>query len=372
MRERKVISEKIKKYSPVIFGYVPVCFMIFFTAFLLMMFPSAAAQGISDGIDLSLGTLIPTLFPFMILSTIMVEQHIFDNIPKQLHIISNVLFSMDSSCIGVFILSLVGGLPIGCKITSQLYENGRVSRCQARRMSLFCFCMGPAFTISSVGIFMLSSKNAGVILYVSIILSALTLGILSRFFESEDNVYLPEKNSDIKPPFSISLVRSVSDGSKAMLNICAWVIIFSCVGRLIEILPMDETVRFFLECISEVTNGAYIASGNLPLPIIAGIVGFGGLCGHCQVMPYITKLHLRYKYFLVARIISGALSVIYCKLLLNFFPVTYEVFAIGTLPNESAISISARVSLAMLISAGLFLIGDNTAVTIKAKKDHRT
>lgn len=370
MSQRSIISLKLKKYSPIIL-YMPMCFLMFFSAFLLMRFPSVAAQGISDGIDLSLGTLIPTLFPFLILSTLMIEQQVFDCIPKSLKKLTERVFSLDGSALGIIILSFIGGLPVGCKMICQLYESGKISRSAGRRMMLFCFCMGPAFTVGSVGVFMLSSQKAGFIVYVSLILSALTLGVLSRFLEAEDSVFLPEKSSDPKLSFSVSLVRSVSDGSKAMLSICAWVIIFSCISKLTEVLPMNETVRFFLGCILEVTNGAYLASGNLPLPIIAGIIGFGGLCGHCQVMPYIVKLRLRYKYFLVARIISGALSVIYCKLLLDFFPVTYEVFSIGTLPSQKASGVSSWVSLAMLFSAGLFLLGDSTAIKIRTKKDHR-
>ena len=371
MIKRKIISDKPDKYSPVILGYIPISFMLFFIAFLLIRFPSVAAQGITNGIDLSLGTLIPTLFPFMVLSSLMIEQRIFDNIPKPIKNLSRAIFSVEGSNIGVIILSLIGGLPIGCKMAAQLYESGKISRCNGRRMMLFCFCMGPAFTIGSVGLFMLSSQKAGAVIYASLILSALTIGILSRFFESEDSVYLPVKASETKLPFSISLVRSVSDASKAMLNVCAWVIIFSCISNLTQVMPMNESARFFLGCILEVTNGAYLASGNLPLPIIAGIIGFGGLCGHCQIMPYIIRLKLKYKFFLVSRIISGALSVVYCKVLLEIFPVSYEVFSLGTLPSEKAFGVSSWVSLGMLFTAALFLLGDSTAIKIKSKKDHR-
>ena len=371
MIERKIISDKLNKFQPIILGYIPICFVLFSIVFLLMRFPSVAAQGITDGIDLSLGTLIPTLFPFMVLSSLMIEQHIFDNIPKPLKSLFRAIFSVDGSSIGVIILSMIGGLPLGCKMTAQLYESGKISRCNGRRMMLFCFCMGPAFTIGSVGLFMLSSQKAGVVIYASLILSTLTIGILSRFFEYEDSVYLPSNSHEIKQPFSISLVRSVSDASKAMLNVCAWVIIFSCIINLTEVIPMNESVRFFLGCILEVSNGAYLASGNLPLPIIAGIIGFGGFCGHCQVMPYIIRLKLKYKFFLVSRIIGGALSVIYCKVLLNFFPISYEVFSLGTLPNEKAFGVSSWVSIGMLFTAALFLLGDSTAIKIKSKKDHR-
>ncbi len=372
MTNTKSSSSKLKKYSPLISGYIPVCFFIFFIAFMLLRFPETAAQGISDGIDLSLGTLIPTLYPFMVLSSLIIELNIFDRIPKPLKKISDILFSLRGKCLGVIFLSMIGGLPLGCKMTSELYEKGEISRSQGRRMLLFCYCCGPAFTISTVGIYMLGSKNAGIIIYISLIMSAFTIGILSRFFGDDDSFYLTQKNSDTNDGFSAGFVRSVSKGSSAMLSVCGWVILFSSINRIVEILPIENSVKLFLSCILEATNGVYLASGNLSLPIIAGIIGFGGLCGHCQVMPYIIKLRLNYKYFITSRIICGALSVIYCDALMNIYPVSYEVFSLGTLPPQSSSGVSSAISVAMLFSAGLFLLGDSTIIKIRAKKDHRT
>ncbi len=368
MTSIKDMLSQNKKQFAVIYGYIPISFVVFFIAFLLLRFPEVSAQGISDGIDLSLGTLIPTLFPFMIISTLMTKLRLFDRIPNFLKRLTEIVFSLDGKCLGTIILSMIGGLPIGCKTASDLYESGEISRSQARRMMLFCYCTGPAFTISSVGLYMLGSEEAGILIYASLILSAVTVGVLSRFFEDDDNLYHPTKTCEEKDVFSVNLVRSVSSGSSAMLNICAWVIIFSCIIRLIEILPIDNSASFFLSCILEVTNGAYLASGNISLPLMAGIIGFGGLCGHCQVMPYLVKLRLKYKYFFVSRVISGALSVIYCKFLTDIFPVSYEVLSIGSLPSQKASGISSAVSIAMLFTAGLFLLGDTAVIRIKRKQ----
>lgn len=364
---KNILSEKVKQYA-VVSTYIPISFAVFFMAFLLLRFPEISAQGISDGIDLCLGTLIPTLLPFMVISTLMTKERLFDRIPKVLKRLTEILFALDGKCLVAIILSMVGGLPLGCKSASDLYENGEISFSQARRMTLFCYCTGPAFTISSVGIYMLGSKKAGVLIYLSLILSAITVGVLSRFFEDEDYSYNKSKSAKEKDLFSANLVTSVSSGSSAMLNICAWVVIFSCIIKLLEIMPLNRSSVFFLSCILEVTNGAYLASGNMALPIIAGIIGFGGLCGHCQVMPYLVRLRLSYKYFFVSRVVSGALSLIYCRLLTDIFPVSYEVFSMGTLPPQRATSVSSAVSIGMLFMAGLFLLGDTAVIRIKRKQ----
>lgn len=367
IRIKNILSDN-KKYAAVITGYIPVSFSVFFIGFMLLRFPEVSAQGITDGIDLSLGTLIPTLLPFTVISTLMIKEKLFDRIPVFLKRLTKTVFALDGKCLGAIIISMIGGLPIGCKMAADLYENGEISQSQARRMTLFCYCTGPAFTISSVGLYMSGSEKAGIIIYASLVLSSISVGLLSRFFEEEDNLYMTAKSGAKKDLFSANLVASVSSGSAAMLNICAWVIIFSCIIRLIEVLPSEPSVSFFLSCILEVTNGAYLASGNMSLPVIAGIIGFGGLCGHCQVMPYLVKLRMKYKFFFVSRVISGALSVIYCKILTDIFPVSYEVFSIGTLPGERASGISSAVSVAMLFTAGLFLLGDSAVIRIKRKQ----
>ena len=365
-------TEVLQKRRPVaILYYCLATFAIFFIGFMLLRFPETASQGISDGVDLSLGTLIPSLYPFMVLSTLIIELDIFDNIPNIFNKLSLKIFSSGDKCLGVVLLSMIGGLPLGCKMASELYEKGAVTRGDAKKMMLFCYCTGPAFTISSVGFYMLASKQAGLLIYISLVLSAVTIGILSRFFIDDDNTKLCIKAKSESSNFIISLVRSVSSGSTAMLSVCAWVILFSCINKLIEILPISESFKLFFYSISEVTNGVYLSSGTLPLPIIAGIIGFGGLCGHCQVMPYIIKLRLNYKFFLISRIVSASLSVIYCDILLKYFPVSYQVFSIGNLPTKTSLSVSAVYSISMLATAGLFLLGDSAIFKINAKKDHR-
>ena len=354
-----------------IFSYLPVIFAVIFIGFMLLQFPETASQGISDGVDLSLGILIPSLYPFMVLSSFITEADLLKRVPPFINKLSEKLFALKGNCIGIILISLIGGLPTGCKMTADLYDKGKINRVQGKRLMLFCFCCGPAFTISSVGLYILGSKKAGVILFISLVLSCLTVGMLSRFVftENEKVVYRITNNEEVN--FSTALVKAISSGSAAMLNVCAWVIIFSCINRLIEIIPISNSMKLFTFSVLEVTNAVYTSSGNLSLPIITGIIGFGGLCGHCQVMPYIIKLKLKYKYFITSRIVSGALSVIYCELLMKLIPVSYEVFSMGTRPNNTDLTISAVYSISMLGTAALFLLGDSAVFRIKAKKDHR-
>ena len=57
-------------------------------------------------------------------------------------------------------MSLIGGFPIGAKMTAELYCDGRLTENQAQRLNMFCMNAGPAFTVTAVGVSMLSSRRA--------------------------------------------------------------------------------------------------------------------------------------------------------------------------------------------------------------------
>lgn len=348
--------------------YLFALFLITLLSFMLLRFPETAGQGISDGIDICLGTLIPSLYPFMIVSSLIVNLNIVAFFEKVFSRLTRLMFALPGKCLGVIILSLIGGYPVGSKMTKELYEKGEISSCQAKRLLLFCVNPGPAFAISSVGFYMLGSKKAGVIIYISLIISSLIVGILSRFVFDEDEIYFDSSFPYDRLTFSYAIVKSVSGGSASMLSVCAWVIAFSCIVRLVEISPFSDSLRFSLYCVLEVTNACLASRGILPIPIIAGLISFGGICTHFQIMPAINAVKLKYKYFITSRILCGGLTVIICNLLLSFFPVGYDVFSHGTLPKWQSSSTTSAVSIGMLLMCALFLLGDSLYIKIKRKE----
>lgn len=277
------------------------------------------------------------------------------------------MFKLPSDSIYAALLSATGGYPVGGKIIESLYDSKRITSSQANQLMSFCVNPAPSFTISSVGFYMLGSNAAGLIIYFSVIISSLITGIISSFFaesntESTSVKQIPIPSSDIFE----ELIESVKSASKAMLSICNWVVIFSAINKLIEISALSETAKFVLTCTLEVTNGCLIAAGNVPLPVIAGIISFGGFCTHFQLMSTIKKIGMPYKYFLAARIVTAALATVICNLIINLFPISYNVFSTGTLPKLAEHSTKIPVSVCMIIMCILFVFGD--ALNIKPKR----
>lgn len=210
-------------------------------------------------------------------------------------------------------------------MTNDLYLKGQITKEQSQRLCLFCMNAGPAFVITAVGTNMLKSTKAGLIIYFSLCISALFSGIISSFIAEKNEKIIIFKNE--KPLRSASLSASVTDSVQCVFGICAWVVLFSSITECIDTFKLPEMFYVCTTAFCEVTKGCSLTAGVLPLPVIAGIIGFGGICVHCQVLEYLKNIGIKYMYFFTARLLNGLLSGIISHLLFLVFPVEINVFS---------------------------------------------
>ncbi len=300
-------------------------FLIACCIYLIFRFPTAVKEGVNEGISICFYTIIPSLFPFLTLSTYIVKSNILSPFYKIFSSPVKLFFKQPASSASVIILSMIGGFPVGIKMTNDLYIKGQITKEQAQRLCLFCMNAGPAFVITAVGTNMLNSTKAGIIIYSSLCLSAFISGIISSFIAEKNNNVSKLKKE--KPLQLSSLSASVTDSIQCIFNICAWVVLFSSITECIETFNLPKKAYLCIISFLEVTKGCSVLSGLLPLPIITGIIGFGGICVHCQVLEYIKNMEIKYIYFFTTRILNGILSGIITYVLLIFFPVEINVFS---------------------------------------------
>ncbi len=330
----------------------------FFTAFFVE--PSTMINGVSNGLSLCAAAIVPSLFPFMVLSDFMVRSRLVEIIGRYLKPVTKLLFNLPGSAGCAVLMSMVGGYPTGAKMTTQLLENGSISKSQAKRMMLFCVNAGPAFVMGTVGTAIFSDHKVGIILYVSMVIASLSIGIFSRIFEI-GSLELKEKNIE----FESGIVPvSIMQGINTTLFLCAWVLIFSCINALIESLPLHENILSWIKMFTEVTNGCVSASVSFPVSIQALIMGWAGLSVHCQLSPYIKQTQVKYLHFVLSRIIHGGLSATVADFLFRVFPCDTSVFSTNTdvLPKIYSVSIPSAVAtviLALMLVAELSFRSQN-------------
>lgn len=319
----------------------------------LLIHPDKGAEGIKKGLELLGAVVIPSLFPFTVLSAYASRSAFGTAAEKIFGKAAAVLFKTGSSSAAVFLLGVTGGYPIGAKTALTMFEQGSLCADDARRLCLFCVNAGPAFAVSAVGVSMLASFKCGIILYIAELLSALVLGFCCRFLKSEGEGSAAAQYKRTDNAFT----EAVADGSRAIINICAWVLTFSCASALCELLPLDSFTVDFIKAVLEVTTGCAFFAGRAPLPVIAAMLGFGGISVICQVLPYLQALGVSKKLFFVSRAVNAALNAFFVSVLIGIFPQETAVFAPST-PGVQGFQLSygAPACIILIILCILFIL----------------
>lgn len=325
--------------------------LAFFTvlAFICLFVKSdECMQGVKDGIMLCVNSIIPSLFPFMIVSRFIVNSGLGDFFGRFSGKATQKLFKLPGICSFVIIMSMIGGFPVGAKMTCDLLESGKISENEAQRLNLFCINAGPAFVIGTVGEIFAKSRQLGVLLFFCSITASFLMGIMSRALcdgeRKEEYVFA---FGSVPNPVS-AFTDSIADASGSMFAICSWVIIFNAVINCI--LSSGNSICTTALCaLLEVTSGIEQSCGVLPIPVLASILSFGGFSVHCQIFSYVKKSGLNFKLFYASRIICAVLSGVICYIALRIFPFEIEVFASESTLTASAYSVSLPSAVALIV-----------------------
>ena len=129
--------------------------------------------------------IVPSLFPFFILSTLVVDLGLAAQLGRAMEKIMRPLFRVDGSCAAAVALGFIGGYPVGARTALQLYQQGQCSKTEAERLLAFCNNSGPAFILGVVGAGIFGDGRVGFLLYLTHALASLMVGLLFRFHGKE-------------------------------------------------------------------------------------------------------------------------------------------------------------------------------------------
>jgi sporulation integral membrane protein YlbJ len=318
---------------------------------LLFRFPHEMTDGVRQGLTLCGTAVIPSLFPFLVFCTFFVRSGLCATVGEKLSRPMRKLLRLPPVAAGAVLLGLCGGYPVGARMTAQLLEEGSVTRSQAQRMCLFCVAAGPAFVTGTVGASLLGSREAGWLLFGALTLANLTVGVLLRFTDAEPQTMLP---TIPRQPFARCFCEAVADAGGSMLSVCAWVLLFSGICAVLETLP--PSVSTPLVCVLEVTNGCRTGAANgLSLPVLAAILGFGGLSVHCQIFAALIEVRVNPLIFFLCRVTEGIIAMGAAYIFLMITPMQSAVFSSSDVPVSAARSATYAGSGALVLAALCFV-----------------
>ena len=269
-------------------------------------------------------SLIPALFPFFIITDILINYNIIDYIPRIIKELCKKIFCINDNMLTILFLSMISGFPSNARMTHDLYKMGSINLREANHMLVFTHFANPLFIYSTICIFFLHNKKVGLIILMSHYISNMILGIIIRKYSKydiNDNV----NNGTIKKHFGSIFITALRKAIDTITLICGIVCIFLILAMLIvKIGHFNSYTSIIIKGFFEITIGVE-ALGRSQLSLIYKAVmascflAFGGLSVHVQVLSQIVDTEIKYIYFLIGRlwqmIISGIITFVICIIL---------------------------------------------------------
>ena len=296
--------------------------MLVAAALLVLILDSqTAASGAAEGIALCLRTVIPSLFPMMILASILTQSMFGQRIPLLGKI--HTYLGMPPGSEGYFIAGLLGGYPIGARCIGQAYRDGKLTKKDAEHMLGFCSNAGPAFIFGICSSFF-ESAAAAWLLWGIHILSAVMVGIITE--------NIPSSQSRISEQASPNLTNTVKESVKVMGVVCGWIVIFRVIIRFLQgwiLWLFPPSVQVMISGLLELTNGCCMLNGifdpNIRFILCSLILAAGGLCVFAQTAAVTAGLHIR-KY-VTGKLLQMLFSILFSSIVIQFGIVSFFFLA---------------------------------------------
>lgn len=262
-----------------------------------------------EGVALCVRTVIPSLFPFLVLSGIINSCLL----GQKLGLIRPVarFCKIPNGSESLLLLGFLAGYPIGAHLITQAYRDRKLSAATARRMLGFCNNAGPALLFGMISPHFSSAKIVWTLWAVHILSALLVSFILppnkatSTVISSCDNISLPE---------------ALQNALKAIAGICGWVILFRILLGFCNrwfLWLLSPVIQVLFSGLLELTNGCILLQ-SIPQEgtrflLAATLMSCGGLCVGMQTTSVTTGLGTGW--YFPGKVLQTVLTALLCTLL---------------------------------------------------------
>lgn len=351
---------KIKGQKVLYFSLIVIFFYMYFSNSKVII------SSVKEALFLCYNTVIPALFIFMVFAFYLSHTLAKGAVGFLFKPVLRLLNIKDSNICSYIILSIIGGSAVGGYFLSLIKTNYNISKNALGVLSILMCNNSPAFIIMAVGYNMLGNYKLGIMIFVSIIISSFITAFVFSFFYSF-TTDIPIQN---EITIASTLVDSISNSVKAMINICGIVIVafVTCKVLLLyihnkylylAIISLIEVTTACVTCLDFFGKDIYFFCTILTLTPLSIVLQFKSF--------FTEKISL--KILFLSKLIHIPLTLLILKIIVNFFP--YSALVYSNKDNiVNAYWNSAPISLAFFTFCIAFIIffDKNIGVFTKRKK----
>ena len=290
------------------------CLLLFI---LFIMNSSTVSKSIQASITLCTQTIIPALFPYFILSELILSSNIGNLLCKTIGKPCSVLFGISEISFYPIVIGALCGFPIGAKLTTSLLDKGYITPKEAERILCLCNNPSPTFLINVVGISLYSNKKLGVILWLITLSTTFIIGICyNLLFGRTFKKFVHINNLNNKITFS-KITQIIGESIYPVLKTCAYIIFFSalmgCLINSINAIKINEYTIAILYGVIELSGGinqiSLLNNNILSLCILSFAIGWAGVSVHLQIMSICQSQNINLKPYIFSKFFQGLLNI---------------------------------------------------------------
>lgn len=259
---------------------------------IMLVSPKAVFTGASEGLLLWFQIILPTLFPFLLITNLLLTTGNMHLISSAFGTILTRIFHVSSNGSFAVVTGFLCGYPMGAKTAADLTVSGYISKKEGQYLLSFCNNSSPVFILNFV---VWKTLGNDTLLAPTLIILMLSPVIVSFFTRKKYRFQNQKEVHCTKTSWSFQEIDDcIMDSFETLVKVGGYIILFSVLLSLFESLPVYIPALSALLPLLEVTNGlVLLREMQLPLkflyPAILGLTSFGGFCAAAQTQCMVQK-----------------------------------------------------------------------------------
>ena len=306
---------------------------IFVTALFaaMLIFPQAVFSGAEEGLLLWFQIIFPTLFPFLVVTSLLLSSGGLNLITRLFGGLFRRIFRVTQNGAFAVLAGFLCGYPMGAKVTADLLRAEKISDREARYLLSFCNNTIPVFIINFIVWKTFGDERLMLPTLLILIGSPVLMSFIFRRIYLKGRHPFPEPSAALKEKktrFDFSVRDSCMMNSfEAIVKVGGYIILFSVLLSLLEELSGQNSILIAAAPALEVTNGILLLSSSVSDPglryaAVLGLTSFGGLCSAAQTQCMLEGTGLSVIPYIIQKLTTAAaaslLSFIYLALFSPF------------------------------------------------------
>lgn len=292
---------------------------------LILSRPDATFQYAYEGLYQWAAKMVPTLFPFMMISSIMVYSGADQELGRMLSHVLRKLYRYSSYGLYAVFMGFFCGFPMGAKVVGELYEKRRISSTEANALLAFCNNIGPAYFM---GIIMPILHTCGCrstmpFLFGMYGIPAVYGIIIGHIYSAKTpspDTSTADKNhmplATPQPHLAATLKNSCVDNTQSLIILGGYITFTNAFRIFLDLIPLSVNAKNVLSSFLEIIGGVQAVYTTTLLPgqkvfWIMTALCFGGVSCILQTSSFLEKAGLPISHYLKHKLFTTLISAAY-------------------------------------------------------------